>query len=84
MLKSQERPTMESCAVVCRASAMDDFHYDGKTMNTLWSGIYDLKNTTARFYLNKNYEPPLDIDLRTELLMGNPRIRMKRRASACP
>jgi hypothetical protein len=82
MLKSLQRPTMESCADVCRASAMDDFHYDGKIMNTLWSGIYDLKTTTARFYLNKNYETPLDIDLRTVLLMGNPRIRMKQPASA--
>lgn len=84
MLKSLERPTMESCADICRASAMDDFHYNGKIMNTLWSVIYDLKNTTARFYLNKNYETPLDIDLRAELLMGNARIKMKRPASAYP
>lgn len=83
MLKSLQRPTMESCAGICRASAMDDFHYDGKTMNTLWSGIYDLKNTTARFYVHKNYETPVDIDLRAELIKKNARIRMNRRAPAC-
>ncbi|MBN2078422.1 MAG: linear amide C-N hydrolase [Spirochaetes bacterium] len=85
MLRSMGHPTVESCAEVCRAAAMHDFHYEGKTMNTLWTGIYDLARKSARFYLRKNYESHYDIDLQKELSLGNGRILMERseRKSRC-
>jgi|GEM_PF-6169575 len=76
LLKSAGDVSFDICMNIARAANTTDFTYDGNTLNTIWTGIYNLKDREMRLYYRMDYATYKTYNLMDEMRKGTRKIVM--------
>jgi len=76
LLQSTHDVTYDICMNISKAVNTKDFNYEGNTLNTLWTSIYNLKDREMRLYYRMDYSQYKTFNLLGEISNGTKNIQM--------